>query len=352
MLGSDNLMDHVDQFVVQMKVVMGTLIQSVGNEELKSKQKEKNSIKTGLLEIEAKISEDSGQVQYWKAKAYTGKLNFQNAEQSRKYFEIQMNEIRSQINNLREKERYIQGLISSQVNVSSSSSSSSYNRGPWWTLWSSRYSSSSSSSSTTYDHSAHHTELNRIRESISQLEDFYSKLTSKVGQPISRDDIEKAEGQAGQYQKELEFAEQRRKKNIEEFDKICRELELLYKKLGTRDAEILMKIESVGQQFMSATSDIVANMESSVAWTQFKLAGAVEPTIVMIIPMILRGIEYGDVSNLLAAKEVSFITLPVYNQIEKIQKQATDGMTNAVLIGERPCIVDSPIGPPPSLKLF
>jgi len=110
-----------------------------------------------------------------------------------------------------------------------------------------------------------------------------------------------------------------------------------------------MKIEKIGTIFTGATKGMITEMIIQAEWTKFKLA-LEKPTLLNIIPMIIRGMEYGDLFHLLNAAPVTYISSDIYIQFEKLKQIGTSGLNDAVLNGSRPCISDKPEAP--SLNLF
>jgi len=110
-----------------------------------------------------------------------------------------------------------------------------------------------------------------------------------------------------------------------------------------------MKIETIGGAFTEATKGLITEMIVQAEWTKFKLTFE-RPTLLNVIPMILRGMEYGDMYNLLNAQSITYIVSDVYIQIDKLKQIGTAGLNDAVLQGSRPCIADKPEAP--ALDLF
>jgi len=312
-----------------------------------------------MLGAEAQHAEYSSLVTYWKVKEHNANLALQDAEKAKKYFETQAIEIQDQINDLRKKEGRLSEVLATNLNKKESSTSSNYSsgydRGPWWTLWSTRYSSSnssqSSSNSVNYDHSAIHTEQKRIGNRIAEQQALLTQINERIGKPVNREDIAKAAEQQEKFNKLLKGASERMEEAKSEYYKVKDQLDDACKKLGTDSVEILRQIEHIGSKFVEHTAKVVGEMVVQSEFTKFKLT-LQRPTLISILPMLLQGMEFGDVWNLMNAKPaITYIVDDIYIKIDSLKKEAISGLNNAVLTGARPCIKDKP-DDLPKLDLF
>jgi len=81
---------------------------------------------------------------------------------------------------------------------------------------------------------------------------------------------------------------------------------------------VLQLLDKVGTEFLKGTGRVAKEMVLQANSTKFQIS-LKQPTIISIIPMLLSGIEYGDMYNLMNAQPVTFIVHPVFTQLEGLQ---------------------------------